>query len=453
MNSICRGITVAVSALATVGASMLVALCTAHAAGWTSQQQALSFVVTTFEDNQPQVRSEAAMARYAHFAQTIELQAAHAVPSWKFYMLADELAAWFHDQHAYIIAPHSSDALPIGFYWASNGIVAIPLQNSPKVVKPGDQVLKVGGRTIASLETVLPHVLPGNRYVQRFSAGNDLWSGDFLRMLGVVSPGGYVTLELRHARGETYSVRVKLVPWRQVANSAAQSVASTFQRRFLLPPRVWPADNQDYLWKINTTHDYGVLWLAQCVPSKGIDRAIGSFFEQVEARHIGNVVIDVQNNSGGMDTMVNSFLRYLTTPSKGDYTYGPKGLAFYTLSHPKNADVFRGRVYVVVNWGTMSAAVSLADVLQTNGLATTVGQPTGGPPKSTLNPHDVTVPNTRLVVTTADMSADVSGLLQADSPALTPQIPLRITVQDIQSGANPLAEWIDGLGGGTSSAK
>jgi len=447
MKSLMSGIAIAACAVGLTGGSWALTAGTALAgAGPTAQQQALSFIATTFEDNQPQVWSPTKQLDYERFAQRIEAQADHTVPGWKLLMLARELAAWFHDQHADIIAPPPTLGIPVEFYWASDGLVAIPVPRSPKGMRLGDEVVRIGNRTVASITTMLPEITSGNTYLQKYFAGKALAYANFLRMLGVVSPGGYVNLEMRRPGGEIYAVRLKLIPTKLAVTPASQIAADKFERRFLLPAGVWSSGKPFFSWRVNVKHDYGFFWLTQCTPSRALRNGIRQFFTEVETSGIRNVVIDEQGNPGGIATVVNTFLAYLPTPGpRGVYTIGSHGGGYYTILHPRSPDVYRGKVYVLMNWSTESSAVLLADVLQTNDLATAVGQPTGGPPQPTLNPQTWTVPNTHLTVVAADLTLDANGLEQANSPALYPRIKLPITVQDIQSGVNPVTAWLDSL--------
>ncbi len=415
----------------------------------TAQQKQLAYIASTFEENQPQLAQPAALHAYERFARRVVAQANPPVPKWKLLMLADELAARLHDQHAYVMLPTSAKTLPVGFYWASDGIVVVPVPHAPRGLTVGDRVVRVGNLTVADLKRRIADLLNGNAELRRFEAGNDLPDGDFLHALGVVAPDGTVKLTLRRASGKEYTVRPRLLPMREVRTAATARLSAAFAARYLSLDGLPSTDGRAYAWRVVPRQHYGVFWLSQCTPSRELNQSIGRFFAQVEADHIQNVVLDVDFNPGGMGTIVNAFLRYLPMPSaKGYYTLDSFGDTTYLkLPHPATPAVYRGKVYVLTNWGTCSAAVLFADILATNGLATTVGQPTGGNPEATSNPQSFPVPGGSLTVVSANMRLLDSALNQTDSPTLRPEVYAPVTVEDIQRGVNPLDQWAASLVG------
>ena len=417
------------------------------AAGPTAQQKQLLFIAHTFEANQPQLLQPAAMRSYEGFARTVVAGASQPVPQWKLAMLAAKLAAWFHDQHAYIAAPETGQALPVGFYWASDGLVVVPLAHAPKAIESGSSVVRIRTLTVADIERRIESLLPGNSYLRRYTAGNDLVSAEFLRMLGVVSPDGMVTVELRSPAGRKYRVHVGLESARLVENATSVRLATNFNRRYIWLGGMHPSKRQVFLWRIFPHRNYAVFWLLQCSPSQRLDQAIKQFFTATEADRIGNVVLDVDFDPGGMGTTVNAFLPYLPQPSpEGYYTMNTSGDAQdIELHRPASLAPFRGKVYVVTNWASCSAAVIFADVLATNGLATTVGQPTGGNPQPTANPQNFPVPHSDLVVTSANYMTLLPNMDQEDASSLRPEINVPVTVEDVQEGIDPLTRWLNTL--------
>lgn len=413
----------------------------------TAQQKELMFIAHTFEEYQPQLKQLSALHAYEHFALKVIAEADVPVPSWKLQMLAYELAARLHDQHASIAAPTSGLGIPIWFYWASDGLVVIPLPHAPTALHLGDKVIRIGKLSVDQVQQRFSQLLPGNSFLRKAEAGSNLLQADNLRMLGVVSPDGRVEITLRGRDGRRYTADVRLEPMGIIWNAAAQRLVTSVYRRDLALGGVWPSQGQVYKWHVFPGRDAAVFWLFNFFPSDSLDGAIDRFFTAVEAAGVRNVVLDVDFNPGGTATAVNSFLPYLPQPSrKGYYTLPYFGAAQYEeIAHPASPTPFGGHVYVMMNWGTCSAAVVFADVLASNDLAVTVGQPTGGNPQPTSDGRAIRVPHSDFVVYTADATMSLPDLDQANKVALYPEVPIPVTVADIQDGVNPLTKWLDAL--------
>jgi hypothetical protein len=104
---------------------------------------------------------------------------------------------------------------------------------------------------------------------------------------------------------------------------------------------------------------------------------VARLFAHVDSIGAGRLILDLRGNAGGDN--------YLNQP-----------LVHAVIRHP--ALDRSGRLFVIVDRGTFSAAVSLAADLERETHALFVGEPTGGAPNSPGDPAHVTLPASGLVV-------------------------------------------------------
>jgi hypothetical protein len=342
----------------------------------------------------------------------------------------------------YLHHPHTGDLgmaessvdspglLPIGLYWAADGLVAYRLQDSPASVRTGDRVLAIGGVPAARLIPRLRRYESGNGPWLRTLAGMLLPLGRTLAWLGLVH-GGRVGVVLEHASGRRYDVSLALVPEDVLGLQDYMRSATAFEKDFLAPgPTVH--GGPFYSWSL--TPDYGIFWLRQCVDTLGYEKAVQAFFRAVLASGVGNVVIDLQQDSGGNSAVGLAFLRHLPLRPGFAAQYG-------VVQAP--TQVFHGKLYVLVDGKTMSAAVMVAEQLSEAGYGALAGSPTG---MASIAPGDVDVLTTPDGLITYGVSTEYTDSVNgAMTPALTPQAAVPVTVRDIQRGIDPVARWLSRL--------
>lgn len=101
---------------------------------------------------------------------------------------------------------------------------------------------------------------------------------------------------------------------------------------------------------------------------------------------------------------------------------------------------FTGKLYVLQSGGTFSAAMQMDDALTGPGLGVRVGEPVG---EATGGWGNVAVYRTPVLHITFQVSRTyvppIKGRLQ---PTLQPEVPLPLTLKDLQDGTNPVARWL-----------
>jgi C-terminal processing protease CtpA/Prc len=139
----------------------------------------------------------------------------------------------------------------------------------------------------------------------------------------------------------------------------------------------------------------------QCNASAQGQEYIEAMFRSVREHPVANLIIDLRYNPGGSDNAVQLIIDHLTEKpyrlysciggrisdhllraNPGWYLRPLKGMRLTFAKGAKKpkavANRFKGSVYVLISPRTFSAASDLANVLQDYGLATFIGEETGG---------------------------------------------------------------------------
>ena len=110
------------------------------------------------------------------------------------------------------------------------------------------------------------------------------------------------------------------------------------------------------------------------------------------------------------------------------------------LKRPRAEPFFDGPVCVLTGPHTYSAGVEFAEAARAFGLATVVGEETGGQPNSFGNPFTFKLPRSGLVVQSATSTAVRASADVTDFKPVIPDIVVRTTAADIQKYFDPVLE-------------
>ena len=158
--------------------------------------------------------------------------------------------------------------------------------------------------------------------------------------------------------------------------------------------------------------------------------AVNSFFRKVRAEHTRTVVVDLQQNPGGNSAAGDDFMAHLPVR------------AAYAMSYPRSADVFRGRLYVLIDNGTMSSGVLIAEYLSEAGYGVLAGERAGLASGAWGNVQGFATPDGIGYQVSTMFEAPVNGV---QTKTLTPAVQLPLTVRDVQDGVDPVARWLKAL--------
>ncbi len=384
-----------------------------------------------FNGASPPARSS---ARYLAYVHHVAGGLREPLPYWRLIEAEDLVLNYLHDPRTSLeqdwSPAFSPDLLPVGFDWAQGGLVVYRVAGSPAALGTGDRVLAIGGIPTRRLLGRMRRYFSGNGPWLRTLAGDFLPFGDTLRWLGLEHANA-VRLDLRRPSGQTYSLAVPLVPESFVSDWSYLKGQNWFVDRFVAPQGMADTSDTFYAWRL--TPDYGIFWLRRCEETQGFEVAVAAFFRAVQASGVHYVVIDLQQNPGGTSIVADAFLKHLEI--RGAYRDA------WSPANPR--EIFHGKLYVLVDGGTMSSGVDVAEQLTEEGYGELVGSPAGLASAAWGNVQMFSTPDGLLSyqVSTNFVPA-VNGRL---TPALMPQAALPLTVQDIQTGVNPVARWLSSL--------
>lgn len=103
---------------------------------------------------------------------------------------------------------------------------------------------------------------------------------------------------------------------------------------------------------------------------------------------------------------------------------------------------FGGRIYLLVDAGTRSAAMMLATLVRDNRLGTIVGTPPGDRPSGPTSMTRVPLPETGVVVSIATTVATRPDRARGEEEALVPDVLLPLRGEDLQAGRDARLEWV-----------
>jgi len=214
------------------------------------------------------------------------------------------------------------------------------------------------------------------------------------------------------------------------------------------------------------------------------EKAVDQLFKLVASDRPRVLIIDIRENGGGEDSVAQALLRHLTakrfrlltsiqlkrskeardfvssiiripfrwlglqyliSSEVRQYFTGEVGTLSRPLERPfperpRAEPFFDGPVCVLTGPHTGSAAVDFAEAVRTFGLATIVGEETGGQPNNFGNNFPFSLPRSRLSLTIAtSRSVRANGDL-ADFSPVKPDIVVRTTAADMRRGFDPVLE-------------
>jgi hypothetical protein len=441
----------------------------------------LRFVQETLEQVHPSLIDETSISAFRAYADEIISKVNDDTPDWQVALLMQQLLRYPKDAHTRSDMNTSNrHFLPISFYWAADGLVVFARNDID--IPAASEVVKLGNLTPRDLEQKLSALISGNDYWIRARSSDLLATETMLRYLNVLNKDTTVSLTYRTPTGITQLRKVVLET--MTGEMHRRSIKSDLP--FWAFDETW-AKGSVFAWKIEATKSYALFSLQSCDYNDEYIEGVKAFFATVIKADVKNIIVDLRNNGGGDSRVIFPFVEHLlvekiqqggarwrlseTTLERYDtlaqtdknytkmlafiqeaqergekqgemYTSPPESMAISSeLGTPK----FWGRLYVLTNNGTFSAAIDFATLLSDNKLATLVGEPVGDTPSSPGEILRFETPNLKLpfmVSTKIYVRPDPS---RDPADTLEPDIYLPLTVKDIQQKHDPVKTWLEGL--------
>lgn len=224
----------------------------------------------------------------------------------------------------------------------------------------------------------------------------------------------------------------------------------------------------------------------------GFKTAYQEVFELLQKKNTPNLVLDLRNNPGGRLNEIHDLYAYLTADStfqliepaivtkktsllQADYlSITPKALYVITIPtypiyaailmaktkkdanglyrfsmksskvKPHKPTYFKGKIYVLINGGSFSAACIIASKLKENKAITFVGEETGGAFNGTVAGRTsmYELPNSKLKTRLWLMEIAATHKTEETGRGVFPDVTIVPTIEDILSDKDPELEWV-----------
>ncbi|WP_042199219.1 S41 family peptidase [Paenibacillus camerounensis] len=298
-----------------------------------------------------------------------------------FYFIVNTITSLLQDGHTNMYWElQNQKLLNLPLFWSREGLIVT--QDRGKL-HTGDIVTAISRRSIGDLEQELAKIIP---------AENNQW----VRVQGTVLLR--VEFMLRHL-GLAADDRVEITVTRG-GGSITETLILTdkpLQKEY----SHYPKGEVPFSYSFEDELSLGIFQLNTCENTRKYLVTVKQFFDEVKARGIQHVAVDLRSNGGGDSSVIEEFLSY--TNVKSYYGYGSlmrysqqlqniRGAeqnSGYVVSEPslnhilmKTLYPFRGKLYLLTSAHTFSSANMFAVIVQDNGLGQIIGEATGNQPSS-----------------------------------------------------------------------
>lgn len=274
-----------------------------------------------------------------------------------FYFAINPLFTMMNDGHTILYDQlNDGSGIDLSFEWLNEGIV---ITKDNDYLHKGDEILSIGGITPQLLKEMLhEQISTENDYWVQTTAEKLLFRWPYLTYYELVNDDQTVTIEYR--RGD--------------------------QIKFTRLPRVDHVyyegkDQPWYEWHLEENNNLGYLRFDSFASGDRFETIlpeVRTFFEEVIEKDLDYVVIDLRDNGGGTAQILNVILSFL--PEKTLYTSGFYPYNYYKQYQYSGQPTFNGQLYVLTGHDSFSCSVYATSILKDNGLAQTIGEPTGEMP-------------------------------------------------------------------------
>jgi len=269
-----------------------------------------------------------------------------------------------------------SDQLAIELEWLKDGLF---VSNSKyKQIQKGDKVLKIGDMEYEEILQFMKSIIPAeNEYLRKQRASAFLTHEFFLRAMSVLDGDSVTIVTKRDNEKLLHELILKSSSDINISNEDTSG---------------W------YDWKIYDKYNIGYFELRESKIDSDYEKEVKNFFEEVNRQRIKTILIDIRENSGGNSDVMIPFIEHLSVKEFNSYGVITKfsktassqrgyhkvnGLDEVTNGKVKNnhrTPLYSGDIYILTGPKTYSSGTVFAVQLHDVGLATIIGEPTGGSP-------------------------------------------------------------------------
>jgi hypothetical protein len=327
-----------------------------------------------------------------------------------------QIAASVGDGHTRVQSPAFFKRYPINLYWFGRELRVIAAAKEYEAAL-GARVVKIGGVDIdqvaARVSTCFPSKDNENEWYVLSAGPAFIVRPEVLHALGIVPDLARASFTLEDDAGRMITLEIAPVavppPVNGVVNLAMVPVVKDpplFRQKLAEP--FWFT----YLPDSQTTY-------ANFKRYPSLKKNAQALFEFIDRNPTKRLVIDLRQNGGG------------------DFFEGREHLIEPIKKRPALNQ--KGRLFVAVGRATFSAAMVNAIDFRKETNAILVGEPIGERPNSYSENDEMTLPNSRIVVS---YSTRYYKFLDEDVPAVLPDMRIDPTWADFRAGRDAVMDWI-----------
>jgi len=325
------------------------------------------------------------------------------------------IAASVGDGHTAVHLPAYFKRYPIRLYWFGPDLrVASAAREYRQTL--GARVVKIGSlgiaEVLARVQSCFPTARHENEWYVLGTSPAFIVIPEVLHGLGVVHELGRAPFTFEDESGKQFTLDISPIEF-----SVVGGVPNV---RFIPVAKAEPLFRQRPSERFWFTYlpDSQTVYLS-FRGYKSLGENAQKLFQFIDANPTKRLAIDLRQNGGG------------------DFFKGRKHLVRPLKERP--AINQKGRLFVIVGRATFSAAMVNAIDFRKETNALLVGEPVGERPNSYSENDEVTLPNSRLVVS---YSTRYYKFLEEDVPAVMPDKRIDPNWADFKAGRDPVMEWI-----------
>jgi hypothetical protein len=180
--------------------------------------------------------------------------------------------------------------------------------------------------------------------------------------------------------------------------------------------------------------------------------AMRLFFESLDGAGISSLVVDLRGNTGGDPILAIMLLRYLLgepfqyldDSNEAVEKFTDFGFErYYERIVPFQQSGYRGELYVLIDGGSFSQTGQVASMLKAAGIATFLGEESGGSFSCNDNSTMIVMPHSGFRLKLARTGFETTASSLPRGRGISPDVEIRPSVEDLVSGRDPVLEWID----------
>ncbi|HKY31863.1 MAG TPA: hypothetical protein VJV23_04945 [Candidatus Polarisedimenticolia bacterium] len=323
-----------------------------------------------------------------------------------------QIAAKVGDGHTRVHIPASFGRYPLGLYWFGSDLRVIAATPEHEAAL-GSRVVGIGGKSLDEVQaragTCFPSAENENPWYVLSTSPAYILRPEVLHALGIVADVQRAPFTLEDDQGRRSILEVPRV-----------EQDGTLTGRFRWSAAAEPLSRQrrgERFWftRLPGSKTVYVSW-------RGYESLGGharELFKSLDESPPDRLVIDLRQNGGG------------------DFLEGRKRILDPIRKRP--ALNRKGALYVLVGRQTFSAAMVNAIDFRKQTHAILVGEPIGERPNSYSENDEMTLPNSRIVVS---YSTRYYQFLDQDAPAVMPDQRIDPSWDDYKAGRDPVMDWV-----------